>query len=124
MSEDSSNFRELWNLVNYLIKVGEDGKLDGCEFFMYTDNQTAEYAYYQGSAPSRALFELIVTLYKLQMKYDFILHMVWITDTCMIHQGADGLSRGDTNGLATSGVFLSSMTPFHLSAMERASKFL
>jgi hypothetical protein len=71
---------------------------------MYIANQTAESAYYQGSAPSRDLFELIVTLYKIQMKYDFILHIVWIAGTRMIHQGTDGLSRGETNDLATSGV--------------------
>jgi hypothetical protein len=52
---------------------------------MCTDNQTAEGAYHRGSAPSRALFELIVTLYELQMKHDFTLHMVWIAGTRMIH---------------------------------------
>jgi hypothetical protein len=38
----------------------------------------------------------------------------------MIHQGRDELSRGDTNGLVTSGVSLSSMVQLHLSATERA----
>jgi hypothetical protein len=99
--------------VNDLIKVGEDGNLDGCEVFMYTDNKTAEGAYCRGSALSRALFELIVTLYKLQMRYAFILHMVWIAGTRMI-----------TNGLATIGVSWSSMVSFHLSATERAPQLL
>jgi hypothetical protein len=88
-------------------------KLDGCEVFMYTDNQPVEGAYYRGSALSRALFELIVTLYKLRMKYDFLLHMLWIVCTRMIHQGTDGSSRGYTNGLATSSVYLSRMLPRH-----------
>jgi hypothetical protein len=74
--------------------------------------------------PSRALFELIVKLYKLQMKYNFILHMAWITGARMIHQGTDGLSRGDTNGLATSGVSLSIPVLLHLSATKRAPKLL
>jgi hypothetical protein len=55
--------------VNTLIEVGEDSNLDGCEVFMYIDNHTAEGAYYRRSAPSWDLFEFIVTLYKLQMKY-------------------------------------------------------
>jgi hypothetical protein len=83
---------------------------------MYTDDQTAEVSYYRVSATSRALFELIVTLYKLQMKYDFILDVVWIVGTRMIHQGMDGLSWGDTNGLATNGMSLSSMVLLHLSS--------
>jgi hypothetical protein len=50
--------------------------------------------------------------------------MVWIVGTRMIHQGKDGLSQGDTNGLATSGVYLSSILPLHLSEAERAPKLL
>jgi hypothetical protein len=42
----------------------------------------------------------------------------------MIHHGTDGLSRGDTNDIATSGVYLSSMVPLHLSSMERSPKLL
>jgi hypothetical protein len=43
------------------------GGLDGCEVFLYTDNQTVEGSYFRGTFKGRALFELIVTLYKLQM---------------------------------------------------------
>jgi hypothetical protein len=54
------------------------------KYFLYTDNQTAEGAYGKGSAKSRALFELIVMLYKLQMEFDFILHVIWIAGTICI----------------------------------------
>jgi hypothetical protein len=74
--------------------------------FLYTDNQTAEGSYFRGTAKSRALFELIVTLYNLQMQFDFILHVVWIAGTRMIQQGAYGLSRGEENGIATCGMAL------------------
>jgi hypothetical protein len=76
IQEASSNYRELWNLVNYMLKDAQDGRLDGCEVFLYTDNQTAEGSYFRGTSKSRALFELIVTLYKLQMQFDFMLHVV------------------------------------------------
>jgi hypothetical protein len=97
-------------------RAAQEGRLDGCEVFLYTDNQTAEGSYFQGTAKSRALFELIVTLYKLQMQFDFILHVVWIAGTRMIQQGTDGLSRGEENGLATCGMALGGMVPLPLSA--------
>jgi hypothetical protein len=48
-----------------------------------------EGAYFKGTAKSWALFELIVILYKLQIEFDFILHVIWIADTRMIQQGTD-----------------------------------
>jgi hypothetical protein len=101
IQEASSNYRELQNLENAMLRVAQEGRLDGCEVFLYTDNQTSEGSYFRGTAKNRALFELIVTLYKLQMQFDFILHVVWISGTRMIQQGTDEFSRGDENGLAT-----------------------
>jgi hypothetical protein len=71
------------------------------ETFLFTDNQAAQIAYYRGISPSQAFFELVVTLYKLQMKYDLVLHVIWITGTHMIQQGTDGLSQGEEMGSAT-----------------------
>jgi hypothetical protein len=64
--------------VNTMPRASHEGGLDECEVFLCTDNQTAEGYCFRGTAKSRALFELIVTLYKLQMQFDFILHVVWI----------------------------------------------
>jgi hypothetical protein len=50
--------------VNALLRAAEKGLLTGAEVFLFTDNQAAEGAYYQGTSPSRALFDLVVTLYK------------------------------------------------------------
>jgi hypothetical protein len=75
---ESSNYREFRNLVNVLLRAAEEGRLKGADIFIFTDNQAAEGAYYRGTSPSRALFDLVVTLYKLQMKYDLVLHVIWI----------------------------------------------
>jgi hypothetical protein len=117
--EASSNHRELRNLVNFMLMDAQEGRLDGCEVFLYTDNQTAEGAYFRGTTKSRALFELIVTLYKLQMQFDFKLHVVWIAGTRMVHQGTDGLSRGEENSLMTRGLSLGGMVPLHSSTTAR-----
>jgi hypothetical protein len=98
--------------------------MDGCEVFFYTDNQRADGYKFRGSARSPALFELIVTLYKLQMQHDLILHVVWIVGTGMIQQVVDGFSRGGENGPATSVVAFSGMVPLHLEACERSPLLL
>jgi hypothetical protein len=67
---------------------------------------------------SCALFELIVIFCKLQMQYEFFLHVIWIAGTRMIQQGTDGISKGDDNGPATSGVALSGMVPLYLGTCE------
>jgi hypothetical protein len=122
IQEATSNYRELRNLVNIMVRAAQEGRLDGCEVFLYTYNQTAEGANRKGTTKSRALFELIVMMYQLQMEFDFILHVIWITGTRMIHQGTDGLPLGEENGLATGGLSLGGMVPPHLSATERIPK--
>jgi hypothetical protein len=51
--------------------------------------------YFWGTAKIRDLFDPIVTFYKLQMQFDFMLHVIWIAGTRMIQQGTDGFSRGE-----------------------------
>jgi hypothetical protein len=104
----------LRNLVNTIVRAAQEGRLDGCEVFIYTYNQTVEGAYSKGTANSRALFELIVMLYQLQMEFEFILNIIWITGTIMIQQGNDGLSRVEENGLATGGLSMGGMVILHL----------
>jgi hypothetical protein len=88
---ESSTYGDFRNLVNALLRAADEGRLKGAYIFLLTDNQAAEGAYYRGTSPSRAFFELVVTLYKLQMKYDLVLHVIWIAGTCIIQQGTYGL---------------------------------
>jgi hypothetical protein len=37
----------------------ENGKLKGCEVFLFTDNMTAESVFYKGNSSSEQLFELM-----------------------------------------------------------------
>jgi hypothetical protein len=64
IQDAASNYRELRNLVNDMVRVVQEQRLEEFEVFLYTDNQTAEGAYCKGTSKSRALFELIVVLYK------------------------------------------------------------
>jgi hypothetical protein len=98
--------------------------IKGAEIFLFTDNHAAEGTYYRGTSPSRALFDLVVTIFKLQMKYDLVLHVIWITGTRMIQQGTDGLSRVEEMGPATQGLSLVGVVPLHLGVLEQSSQVL
>jgi hypothetical protein len=102
------------------MRAGLEGRLTGREIFLYTDNQVAEGSYYRGTVASQSLFELVVELYILQMKYDIILHVVWIAGTRIIQQGTDDLSRGGGAGLATQGLAMRGEVPLSLGALERS----
>jgi hypothetical protein len=70
------------------------------------------------------LFELVVTLYKLQMKYDLVLHVIWIAGTRILQQGTDGLSQGEEMGPATQGLGLVGVVPLHLGVLDQSPHVL
>jgi len=47
VSEKSSNYRELKNLVNTMKKLYQEGCLKDCELFLFTDKIVSDYAYYK-----------------------------------------------------------------------------
>jgi hypothetical protein len=60
--EESSNFRELANLVHAIEDAHDKGLLVDTELFVFTDTTAAEGAFYKGVSPSRKLFELVLRL--------------------------------------------------------------
>lgn len=88
----SLNFRELSNLVDTIEEGVGSGELLNAELFIFTDNSTAEGAYYKGNGNSRLLFALVLCLHILDMHGMFKLHLIHVAGTCMIMQGTDGLS--------------------------------
>ncbi len=67
--EESSNFKELCNLVETAEKEAEAGRLRNCEFFLFTDNLVAESCYYCGSSSSPKLHSLVLLLRVLEMRF-------------------------------------------------------
>jgi hypothetical protein len=118
LSEQSSNYRELCNLVVRLEELVEEGILRDCEVFIFTDNATAEAVYYKGNSSSRHLFELMLRLRKLEMSGTLILHVVHVAGTRMQLEGADGSSRGDQTTGVMCGQRVLKYVPIHLSAPE------
>ena len=118
-ANESSNYRELANLVESLEERITTSDAKGMELFIFTDNSTAEAAFYKGTSTSKKLFELIVRLKRLEVEHCCLIHFVHIAGTRMITQGTDGLSRGDFNTGVMRGEGMLSFIPLHLSPLER-----
>jgi hypothetical protein len=118
-SEQSSNWRELRNLVDAVRVEAESGRLAGRELWLATDNSTAAAAYHHGSAGSPKLHELATELRMLTLVGNFVLNIFHVAGTRMIEIGVDGLSRGEKHIGALLGT-PESAAPLHLSPLERA----
>jgi hypothetical protein len=92
-SDESSNFRELANLVLAIEEAYAKGLLSNSELFVFTDNSAAEGAFYKGTSPSRRLFDLVLRLRALQMNGQLALHVIHVAGKRMIAQGTDALSQ-------------------------------
>ena len=116
--EQSSNYRELNNLVQTLEHMSSTGELFGSELFIFTDNVVAESAFYKGNSSSKMLFDLILRLTILQSSSKVKLHIIHVAGTRMIQQGSDGLSRGNLLEGVMKGEEMLSFVPIHKSAIE------
>lgn len=120
----SSNYRELHNLVAILEHHSNEGTIRDSEVYIFTDNTTAEAAYYKGNTPSRQLFELVLCLRQLEMRSGLLLQVIHVAGTRMMAQGTDGLSRGDVCEGVMAGQSMLFYIPLHLSAMDRQPSLL
>ena len=122
MENSSSNLRELKNLVDTLKTMAARGELKGIEMFLFTDNSTAESAFYTGGSSSETLFNLILELRKLEMKEQCKIILCHCSGTRMIEQGSDGLSRGNLSEGVMKGISMGHFVPLHLNPFERCDK--
>jgi hypothetical protein len=92
-ASETSNYRELGNLLHAITEATNKGLLKNSELFVFTDNTTVESAFYKGTSSSKRLFQLVLDLRKLQLHGGFILHLIHVAGQRMIAQG-DQLTRG------------------------------
>lgn len=118
-SDESSNFRELANLIHAIEDAHKKGLLDNAELFVFTDNSAVESAFYKGTSSSRRLFDLILQLRSLQMHGGISLNVIHVAGKRMIAQGTDALSRGNTTAGVMAGMEFVSFVPLHQSAQDR-----
>jgi hypothetical protein len=116
----SSNYRELRNLVESLEEISEESELSGTEVYFFTDNSTAENAYFKGSSTSEHLHQLVTRLRTLEMAKGCKIILVHVSGERMKWQGTDGLSRGNLLEGVMKGKDMLSYVPLHLEAFERS----
>eukprot|EP00956_Cyclotella_meneghiniana_P014553 scaffold21828_cov62-Cyclotella_meneghiniana.AAC.2 len=124
VDSDSSNFRELANLVEDTEIEARRGTLYRCEMFLFTDNSTAESAFYKGSSSSKKLHDQVLRLHKLTMDHSLMLHVIHVSGTRMISQGTDGCSRGVLMEGVMSGKDMLSYIDLDKTAVERSPDLL
>jgi len=118
-ADNSSNWRELRNLIDTLAEDVRHGRLAGREVWLATDNSTAAFAYHKVTSSSKKLHEMITELRMLTIRGNFILHIYHIAGTRMIASGIDALSRGElhVDALERS---MTTLMPLHLSPITRS----
>jgi hypothetical protein len=90
--EESSNYKELRNLVDTVKEETEAGWLRNCKFFFFTDNSTAERCFYGRTSKSRHLHGLVLKLHTLEMAHGMTIRVIHVPGKRMIAQGTDGCS--------------------------------
>eukprot|EP00986_Skeletonema_menzelii_P013615 scaffold8081_cov83-Skeletonema_menzelii.AAC.2 len=121
---ESSNYKELRNLVETCEEEALAGRLFNAEFFLFTDNSTAEACFYRGSSKSKLLHELVVRLRKLEMDYNLTIHLIHVAGDRMIDQGTDGGSRGSLLEGVLAGKPMLDFVDLAKTAMERHEPLL
>ncbi len=79
--DKSSNYRELRNLVETVKEEAGKSYLKNSEFWLFTDNSTAESCFYKEGSSSKLLHELILRLKKAEICHGFALHLVHVAGT-------------------------------------------
>ena len=91
---NSSNWREFENLVCEVEEAGEKGWLNESTVLIATDNKVVEACLYKGNSSSIKLFDLIVRLKLMEIKYGIKVSVTHVAGKRMQAQGTDGVSRG------------------------------
>lgn len=79
--KESSNFRELLNLVQTIEEEVRCGSMKNAELWIFTDNSTAESCFVKGSSKSKLLHDLIVRLRCAEIASEGTLYMVHVAGT-------------------------------------------
>lgn len=122
--QESSNYRELTNLVEDTEQEAMAGNLSDAELFLFTDNSTAESAFYKGSSSSKLLHSLVLRLHKVAISNRLILHVIHVSGKRMIAQGTDGCSRGVLLEGVMAGKDMLTFVDLDKNAFERFSPLL
>ena len=121
---ESSNFKEFENLVATTEAEVASGRMQRCEFFLFTDNSTAASCFHRGSSKSKKLHDLVLRLRVLEMEHGLLIHLIHVSGSRMIDQGTDGCSRGFLMEGVMAGTDMLSFVDLGKSAIQRHPRLL
>jgi hypothetical protein len=119
VSAESSNLRELKNLVDTLKEMGSQGTLKGTKVYLFTDNSTSEVAFFNSTSTSLKLFNLVLEIKKLELEHGTLINLCHVSGEHMKAQGTDSFSRGNLNVGVMAGKSMLSFVPLHLTTLDR-----
>ena len=90
----SYNYREFRKLMENLEDLGSKKWLDGREVFLCTNNMVSESITLAVSYRAKTLYDLVVRLHYLCMRYRCKVRFIHVSGTQMIDQRTYGISRG------------------------------
>lgn len=105
--------------------MGKESNLNGTELYFFTDNLTAENAFFKGSSTSELLHDLVTRLRSLEMMSNRCkIILSHILGERMKWRGTNGLSRGNLLEGVMKGQDMLTYVQLHLTATERSPKLL
>ncbi len=119
MESESSNYQKLRNLAEAVEEESKVGCLADSEFWLFTENSTAESCFYKRGLSSKTLHKLVLRLKRAELEAEFTLFVIHLAGMCMIVQGTDGLSCGIILEGVMSGKNMFHFVPLAQSTRER-----
>jgi len=118
--DESSNYRELANIVETIEEEVNNGKLTGATLVMATDNTTVESSLYKGNTASEKLFDLMVRFRQAELRSGGKFIVTHVSGERMKSQGTDGISRGQLKEGVSVGDYMLTFCPWGKSALDRS----
>ena len=113
------NWKEATNLLWAIENLYIQGVFFDSKLFMFTNNQTIKNCFGKISSSSENLFCIVLAPEKLEMKYQFNLHVIYISGVQMKEQGTDGISQKDNSWGVMAGRSMLEYIPLHLGTFKR-----
>ena len=101
-------------------QAGTRGWLNDSNILLATDNQVVEASLYKGNSSSTKLFDLVVRLKMVEMKYGVRVRVTHVSGKRMQAQGTDDVSRGSLNTGVTIGKEMIEYCPWGKSPLDVA----
>lgn len=120
-SSESSNFRELVNLVFFIEEAQEKGPF-GVQNFLFSLIIALQNQLSSKGPHLRIMLDLILRLQKLQLHKHMMINFIHVSGKRMIAQRTDGFLREITPMGAMAGSSFMEYVPLHLNALERQSQ--